>query len=43
MSYVESIEETGLSSNEKALKHSRGRNFDPIVTKLGSHVGLIKL
>ena len=40
MSYVEPMEEVGLSSKEKALKRSRGRNFDPIVTKLGTHVVL---
>ena len=43
MSYVESIEEVGLSSKEKALKCFRGRNFHPIITKLAIHVGLIKL
>ena len=43
MSYVASIEEAGLSSNQKALKRSRGRNFDPIVIKYGTNVGLIKL
>ena len=31
----------GLSSKGKARKHSRGRNCDPIVTKLGTNVGLI--
>ena len=32
----------GLSSKEKSVRHSRGRNFDPIVFKIGTHVGLIK-
>ena len=40
MGYVAPIEEAGLSSKEKALKRSRGRNFDPIVTKLGTNVGV---
>ena len=43
MSYVKPIEKAELSSKEKALKRSRGRNFGMIVTKLGSHVDLIKL
>ena len=36
------IVEAGLSSKEKAIKHSRGRNIHPIVTKLGINVCLIK-
>ena len=34
---------TGLSLKAKSEKHSRGRNFNPIVTKISTHVGLIKL
>ena len=41
MSYVAPIGEVGLSSKENPLKHSRGRNFDPIVFKLGTNVGLV--
>ena len=37
------IVETGLSSKEKPLKHSRGRNFDWIVLKFHTHIGLIKI
>ena len=33
----------GLSLKEKTVKYSRGRNFDPVVTKLGTHVGPLKL
>ena len=33
----------GLSLKEKNVKYSRGHNFDPIITKLGTNVGLIKL
>ena len=33
----------GLSSKEKSGRHDRGRNFDPIVTKISPHVALIKL
>ena len=33
----------GLSSNEKALVLDRGRHFDPIVTKLGTYLGIIKI
>ena len=33
----------GLSSKEKALVLDRGRNFDLIATKHGTHVGLIKI
>ena len=32
----------GLSLKEKSGRHSRGRNSDPIVFKIGTHVGLIK-
>ena len=31
------IEVVGLSSKEKALVHDRGRNFDPIIIKLGTY------
>ena len=31
------------SSKEKPLKHSRGGNFDWIVTKFYAHVGLIEI
>ena len=31
-----------LYSKEKALGNDRGRNFDSIVTKLGTHIGLVK-
>ena len=41
MSNVEPIGAAGLSSKEKTKILSRGRNFDPIVTKLGTQVGLI--
>ena len=34
---------TRLSSKEKALVHDRGRNFDPIIPKLGINVGFIKI
>ena len=43
MIYVALIEEAELSSKEKAKKHSRRRNVHLIVTKLGIHVGLIKI
>ena len=43
MSYVASIGVARLSSKEKTLIHDRGRNFDPIVTKLGTNGGLIKI
>ena len=32
-----------LTSIEKALIHDKGRNFDPIDTKLGKNVGFIKI
>ena len=32
----------GLSSRENSCRHSRVCNFDPIVIKLVTHVGLIK-
>ena len=41
MVYVASIEGAGLSYKEKALKHSRGCNFDCIVTKLDTHIDFI--
>ena len=41
--YVAPIEVAGFVSKEKARKYSRGHNFDPIVTKLVTNVGLIKL
>ena len=37
------IEVARLSSKEKALVHDRGRNFDPIVTKLGTNEGVSKI
>ena len=37
------IEEAGLSSKEKAIKHSRGSNIHSIVIKLGINVGHIKI
>ena len=40
--YVAQIGAAGLSSKEKSGRHTRGRNFDPIVFKIGTHVGLIK-
>ena len=40
--YVTPIVEAGLSSKEKAIKYSIGRNIHPIATKLGINVGLIK-
>ena len=43
MGYVAPIGETGLSSKEKPSKHSRGRNFNWIVIKFHTHVGLIKI
>ena len=43
MDYVTLIGLAGLSSKEKPLKHCRGRNFDWIVSKFHTHVGLIKL
>ena len=41
-SYVVQIGAAGLSSKEKSRRHSRGRNFDPIVFKIGTNVGSIK-
>ena len=41
MSHVALIGEAGLSCKEKALKHSRGRNFNPIVSKLGTKEGIL--
>ena len=35
------IGETGLSSKEKAMKHSRGRNFNSIASNLGTKEGLV--
>ena len=49
MGYVPLIEEVRIFSKRKYTKyfefvrHSIGRNFEPIVTKLGTNVGLIKL
>ena len=43
LSYVALIGGPGLSSKEKDLKHSRGRNFDLIIPKLGTNVGFIKV
>ena len=43
MGYVTPVVETGLSSKEKAIKHTRGRNIHPIVTKLGINVGLMRI
>ena len=40
MGHVTPIEEAGLSSKEKAIKHSLGRNIHPINIKLGIHIGL---
>ena len=43
MGYVTPIGEAGLSSKEKPMKHSRGRNSDWIFTKFHTHVGFIKI
>ena len=43
ISYVAQIGATGLSSNKKSYRHSRGPNYDLIVTKIGTHVCIIKL
>ena len=43
MNYVAPIEGAGLSSKEKALKHSRGRKFNWIVIKFYTHEGLIRI
>ena len=43
LGYVALIEEAELSSKEKVIKHSRGRNINRIVTKLNIHVGFIKI
>ena len=40
MGYLALIEEAGLSSKEKSIKHSRGSNIQHIVTKLCIQVGL---
>ena len=42
MGYMALIEEAGLSSKEKFIKHSGGRNIYSIVTKLNANVSLIK-
>ena len=42
ISYAAQIGTAGLSSKEKSVRHSRGRNFDPIAFKIGTHLGLIK-
>ena len=39
MDYVAQIEEAGLSSKEKAVKHSRARNIYIIVSKLCIQLG----
>ena len=41
MGYVLPIEEAGLSSKEKAIKYSSGRNIYLIVTELDTHLGPI--
>ena len=43
MGYVAQILKAGLSSKEKAIKHSRGRNINFIVSKLCIQVGSIKI
>ena len=43
MGYVAPTEETGLSSKDKAIKHSRRRNIHSIVIKLDTYVGLIRI
>ena len=37
------IQVTILSYKEKALVHDKGRNFDFIITKFGTHVGLTQI
>ena len=41
-SYVAQTEVAILSYKEKAWMHDQGRNFDPIIFKLGINVGFIK-
>ena len=41
MSYVELIIAVILSSKENIIITSRSRNFDAIVSKLGTKVGLV--
>ena len=43
MGYVAQIVEAGLSSKEKAMKYSRGRDIHLIVSKLCIQVGFIKI
>ena len=43
MNYVAPIEGAGISSKEKTMNHSGGRNFNWIVIKLYTHVGLIRI
>ena len=43
MDYVAQEAEAGLSSKEKTIKPSRGRNIHSIVTKLYVQVSLIKI
>ena len=43
MGYVAQIVEAGLSSKEKAIKHSRGSNIHLNVSKLCIQVGFIKI
>ena len=41
MGYVISTGGTALASKEKALKLSRGRNVDWVITKPYTHLGLV--
>ena len=43
ISYVVQIEVAIFSYREKSRIHVRGRNFDPIIPKLGTNIGLIKI
>ena len=43
MGHVAPIVRAGLLFKVKALKRSRDRNFDPIITKIGRLVGFIKI
>ena len=43
ISYGAQIEVAILSYKEKDLVHDLGRNFDPIILKLGTNVGFIKI
>ena len=40
--YVAQIGVAGLSSKEKSCRYSSGRNFDPIVFKIITNIGVIK-